>query len=96
MSRRARSEWPEPWARLRWAPGDVARIERLLGCQLTERDRTFVQDMQAASEATLQQVAWLRTLGRRYRVSSFGGDPVKASRDDGDSDSRYIDLDEET
>lgn len=69
MSRR-RSEWPEPWTRLKWAPGDVVRLERLTAksAALQVRERQFVFEMNKTIDATLQQVAWLRRLARRYRL----------------------------
>lgn len=93
MSRR-RSEWPEPWVRLAWSPGDAARIERLLAATLTDRDRRFVEEMQAQGQSTLQQVAWLRKLAKRYRLSSFGGDPVRDEQS-GEAGARRIELDED-
>lgn len=83
MGRRSRGEWPEPWIRLRWSDGDVARIARLNSLTLAPRDRLFIDEMQHAHEATLQQVAWLRTLSRRYKVEAYyerAGDTGKTRR----------------
>ena len=82
---RRRSEWPEPWTRLKWSPGDIARLDRLMTSALTDRDRAFITEMQRLAEATLQQVAWMRTLARRYQV-----DPPLA--DQGPGKTRHIVL----
>ena len=76
MSRR-RSEWPEPWTRLSWSPGDLVRLERLQKLPLKAFDRDFVNDMRRQDVATLQQVAFVRSLARRYKA-----DPDRGRRPD--------------
>lgn len=74
---RRRSEWPEPWTRLSWSPGDLIRLERLHKLPLKAFDRDFVNDMRRQDVATLQQVAFVRSLARRYKA-----DPGRACRED--------------
>ena len=79
MSRR-RSEWPEPWARLAWAPGDLVRLDAIRLSELPARDRRFVEEMRRTDRATLQQVAWLRRIARRQRAGGEDEKPARASR----------------
>lgn len=76
---RARSIWPEPWIRLQWAPHDHTRLARLDTLRLRPQDRAFVDDMKQEPTATLQQVAWLRSLARRYKVDPQRGVKTEAS-----------------
>ena len=75
---RRRSEWPEPWTRLKWAPGDHARLERLAAEKLPAAHRQFIDEMRKMDGATLQQVAFVRSLAKRYRVEPTP--PTKTTR----------------
>lgn len=84
MGRRRCSEWPEPWVRRELPQSDINRLVALAGTrQLSTTEGEFVDDMFDAGQATLQQVAWLRRLARRYlgdRAAVSSQPPTQAMR----------------